>query len=317
MPMIESSKLLNMIPKKHLFIVIISVLICMPVPAVQADAPVEKGTIVFSNEPVEPEYEPAELNRSFNLLDDIYARVFLEKPLKEYYEKLGYDYDYSRDFTKYNYAIQMSVDGNLQSRWFFEATPENFRNMTQFEFILSSKGKDKRFYKINREWVMEVFRMDHGQHIITFEVIPVETALVEGIVYSIATGKFIINVDTTKFDEFAELMAPEIPEPVMILPEIEKEIVQASRMVYPKAEPVQAIIVDNKEGWRYTVDQNNNVLSRSIIATVIYKTATGKCWLKTALYNQRHRGRGRYSQMLYSRPVSGYYNYEILCEQIE
>jgi len=275
------------------------------------------GIIVFDT--VALDLEPVEERQSIesvNLENDIYAMVYLKKALGEYYEDLNYEYDFELKKFDYNYSMDLYVDDQLMARWYNEIDPvEEFNTTTTFPFILATKSDEKMDFSSNvNDWVSVITDLEPGEHDIRMEVIPVNIETIdEEQPKPLAAGSFTIQVDEEKKLNYRENFTTSIPEPTMVNPEIEEMIEHASLNIFVDAQPVKAIITDNRGDFRYTKDERGAVLYRDIIATVVYKMREGDCWVKTALYNQPHQGSSEFGTMKYSKTMQGYYEHEVPC----
>lgn len=275
------------------------------------------GIIVFDT--VALELEPIEERQSIGSLDledNIYAMVYLEKPLGDYYRELDYEYDFDLKKFDYNYSMDLYVDNELMARWYNEIDPEDeFNTATTFPFVVATTTNDKMDFSSNiNDWVSVITDLEAGEHDIRFEMIPVNIETVEEEQPEpVATGSFTIKVEEDKLSEYRDEYTTDIPDPTLVDAEVEEMIEHASLNVFVDAQPVKAIITDKRGDFRYTKDERGVVLYRDIVATVVYKMREGDCWVKTALYNQPHQGSGEFGTMKYSKTIQGYYEYEVPC----
>jgi hypothetical protein len=63
--------------------------------------------------------------------------------------------------------------------------------------------------------------------------------------------------------------------------------------------------------------ENENIVYRNIVASVILKDLDGVCKVKTASYGQKHQGYGDFGPLIFEKYVKGYYDYTIPCDKVE
>ena len=287
-----------------------------------AEAESSPGSIVFSDEM--DDLDTGNINKDkliseFSLMDNIYGRVLMGKPLKDYFEQYNILYDFEEAKYNYNFGFRILIDDDLKARWLYEIPEENFNRTTTFAFSLSGDEAHKISYSpLVNEWVEVVEPLNDGSHNVTIEMIPVTVEVIGEELPVIAKGDFTFHVDADRMEEFTEQRTTDLPAPTMVSPEIEQEIADASERIYDNAEPVRAVITDIKGDWSYSENMDGSVISRSIIASVIYYyPANDKCRVRTGLYSQKHQGNGLYAPAVFVREPVGYYDYLIPCEKVK
>ncbi len=230
------------------------------------------GKIVFAESWI-PKEDPdeSEFRTGFSLMDNIYARIYLDEPLGDVYEKLGYSYNFNEMKYTYNYAIRMFVDDELTARWLYEMDEEPFRKQTTFNLVIASDKDDKLFYNWISEWIQEVERLGHGTFRIRLDVIPLYSDIVNSPdkePVSLCSGEFTYRIDSTRMADFVREKMPGLPKATVINPGIQESILDASTSVYAGAVPVRAVLVDVNSDWRYNVDEfgNTDIMTMKWIA---------------------------------------------------
>lgn len=278
------------------------------------------GKIVFSDQEIRAErLDKDQLSNQFELLDNIYAGLYMKKTLKEAYEDNNYEYNFDMAKNFYNYALRLYVDDSLEAQWLFEMPEEDFDQVVTLDFVISSKEKyEKRNYSgIVNQWVGVISQLPGGKHNITFEMLPLSTEMVGNELPVLASGSFTLNVNPSKIADFEQRMTTSLPIVTMIDKDIQDQIVRASNDLFDQANPIRALITDKKGDWTYVKDENDIILYRHIVASVVYRFLTdGSCWIKSAWYTQEHQGYGKFDPVQYSREAEGYYNYRIPCDNV-
>ncbi len=280
-----------------------------------------KGDILFSKTQIDLNtYKETSQPVEFDLLDNIYAQVVLGKTLSQIYSEHNYVYDYDNTRYDYNYAMELYVDGDKKARWLFEL-PENFYKyaLTFDLYIANDDPQIKNDYSFFvNQWVNIISQLKEGKRKMRIDIIPLTMDMVGDDLPVIASGTFILNVDKDKMKEFVERKATDLPPATMVNKYIEAMILRASEDIYPHAEPLRAFITDIDEDWKYSTDENGNILYRNIVASVVYKINTSnQCWVKSGIYSQKHQGFGSFGPMNFYKETNGYYDYEIPCSKVE
>jgi hypothetical protein len=185
--------------------------------------------------------------------------------------------------------------------------------------VLSSNNpKEKRKNSdFANEWVNIVSTLKEGKRTFDLEIVPINIDLVGNIHPILAKGSFTIDIKKDKVDKYLELRTTDLPPATMINKPVEDKIVVASDGIYPYATPLRAFIADVKEDWFYATDEFGNILSRHIIASVVYRMNTSnKCWVKTGFYSQQHQEYGNFGPMKHYKETNGYYDYQIPCWKV-
>ena len=260
-------------------------------------------------------------DEKFNLLDDIFARVFLEKPLGAHYDDFGWVYDFEDVEYTYNYAVQFTVDGKTEMKWAYELSPpERFNTLEIIEFVISP-GPDQKytFSRAANEWEDLVMRMDEGERHIDVEVIATNRDVEVGQIHVIAKGDFIYHKDNDDMKEFIEKKTLQPPEPTLVKPDVEKQMMRASKDLFQNVTVLDAIIVDRNKDWNYSYDQFGNIKGRQIAASIVYQDnlRDHRCFVRTFLFYQDHHGKGDYDEVRHSGNAEGYYQYELNCDKLE
>lgn len=117
-----------------------------------------KGEILFSTHKIDlANFRNEDIKKSFDLLDEVYSQVILEKTLSQTYAENGYTYSFnSNNKYMYNYALRLSIDGEKKARWLFELPESYFKHTLTFDMILSSNNsvEKRRYSDFVNEWVM-------------------------------------------------------------------------------------------------------------------------------------------------------------------
>lgn len=306
---------------KNLFVMsmLMAIVMLMTYTANGQDKEVEKGVIVFDTEQISKTeaVKPAKV-KTFDLTDDIYGRIFLAKPLADYYNELGYDYQYDNEKYAYNYGIRIKVNGLIMVQYLDELIPKDlFYNKLSFDFALSPSGEmERNFAVVQEDWVEIIKRLEEGTHEVKIELLPYHKDNIDGYVEVIASGKFKINVDKDKMSEFLSKNFVGLPMPTMSNEEIEQKIEDATIHIYYGMEPIDAIIVDKDADWDYMVDNHGMIMARTIVAAVVLQDKSANCYVKTGLYRQKHLGNGKFGKVFFSRKLDGFYDYQLSCDEV-
>jgi len=286
-------------------------------------AGIENGTIWFMSDPSLIEvkkFDKEKASTNFTLQNDLYARIFLEEPMQKIFKHLKLTYDFNSEINKYNYALRFYVDNELKLQWLDEMPEKDFTYATTKAFTLASSNKQlqQRYSSIINEWADLVINLKPGEHKIQINMVPLTHNSVDDNLPVIATGKFTLNVNREDLKSFRAKKIPGLPEATLKSPELEEDILIASKAVFINGVPVQAIITDVKGGWTYEKDEDNNIVGRQIVASVVYAFPTeNRCFIKTGLYYQSHQGNGIYDKTIFVKEVHGYFDYAIDCNEIK
>lgn len=306
---------------KNLFVVTIlmAIVSLMTYTAKGQGKDVDKGVIVFDTEPIsKTEAEKPGEVKTFNLAGDIYGRVFLQKALADYYNELGYEYNYDQEKHSYNYGIRIKVNGLIMAQYLDELIPKDlFYNKLTFDFALSPSGElERKFAVVQEDWVEVIKNLEEGTHEVKIELLPYHQDNVDGYVQVIASGKFNIKVDKDKMNEFLSKNFVGLPMPTMTNEDIEQKIEDATTHIYFGMEPIDAIIVDKDANWDYMVDDHGMISARTIVAAVVLQDKNANCYVKTGLYRQKHLGNGKFGKVFFSRKLVGLYDYQLSCDEV-
>jgi hypothetical protein len=276
------------------------------------------GNIFFSNEMISPGVDhPIEPTDRFKLLDDLYALAELSGPMAETYDSLKMEYDYDDPAFNFNYALNLYLNGEYETRWLFEMPPDEFRNSTRLVFILNAReSKPKRTYGYTVEnWKELVSSLRKGVYRVRMDLVPMTIYHMKRNDPVLASGTFNIKVEPEHIGEFMESIPATLPYPTMINDDLEGDIIRASENVHPNLEPLKSIITDNKGDWSYGLDEHGNILRRYIVASVLYKNVfSEECEVHSAVFYQKHRGNGIFGDTFYLKPATGYYKYSLPCD---
>lgn len=279
-----------------------------------------KGEIIFSTSNIDLEnYNENNVKKSFDLSDNIIAQVVLKKTLSQSYDEHNYVYDFKDVSYMYNYALRLKVDGNKTGRWLAELPQNYFNYAFTFDIILFTD--DPKIKRDNsdflNDWVNVVSALDEGKREFELEIIPVYKDLVGDKHPVLAKGSFTLDIDMDNMEAFLDEKTTDLPPATFINPSVEEKILIASDDIYPYSDPLSAYITDVKEDFSYSTDEMGNILSRSIIGSVVYRfNNINECWVKSAIYTQKHEGYGNFGPMIYFKETDGYYDYQIPCRKV-
>lgn len=278
------------------------------------------GEILFSTSPIDLEkFSEKDAKNNFTLEDNIYAQVILKESLAEIYKSKNYKYDFNNSSYSYNYALELNVDNERKARWLFELPENHFKNALTFDLVLSTSNPEIKREKstIINEWVYTISSLKEGKRKMSLDIIPINKDIVGESLPKLALGEFVLQVDKSKVNDYISRNTTDLPPATIISKPIENLVMEASRDAYPYATPLKAYITDLKEDWTYSTDEDGNILSRHIIASIIYRMVTsGKCWVKTGIYSQKHQGYGNFAPMIYYKETNGYYDYQVPCSKV-
>lgn len=277
------------------------------------------GDIVFAREKINFEnINNGILKDNFKLLSSIYGKIFLKKPLADYYEDFDWTYDYNDEKYKYNFSTVIYIDGKMEIKWLDELSREAFNKFTAFDIIIAPDEKDKmRYSEQSSDWKNKISMLSEGKHEIRVEM-RAENISKPGLMKDpLASGDFSLQVEKSKMDEFRRKFGIRLPEATIIAPEVEEGVLVASKNMYNGMTPVKAIIIEPTGQWQYSRDIEDNILSRNFIAAVVLKSFDGDCFVKTARYFQEHKGNYQFDDVRMSEKLEDYLNYQIPCENIK
>lgn len=279
-----------------------------------------RGEILLSDTEVDlADFNEKDIQNNFDLMDEIYGRIILEKSLAEIYKDNNYVYDFNNSRYDYNYSLLLFVDGEKRAGWLFELSENYFNYALSFDLVLSSRDKDeiRNNSDFVNEWVHIISTLKAGERKLRLEVVPLHVDVIGDVLPVIASGSFTLNVQKDKIDDYLAERTADLPPVTMINKSIEEKIVAVSDDIYPYATPLRAFITEITGDWTYSIDDYGNILYRHIIASVVYKfSMTNDCWVKTGLYSQKHQGYGNFGPMLYNKETNGYYDYQIPCWRV-
>ncbi len=279
-----------------------------------------KGEILFSNLEIDLQnFSNEDINTHFDLSDEVYAQIIMEKTLAQRYQDNNYVYDFNNSKYSYNYAMNLVLDGEKKARWLFELPENYFKHALTLDIALSSNDpevKSKHSEFVN-DWVEIISNAKEGERKVTLEVIPITIDLIGSNHPGLASGSFNLYIEKNKIRDFREKKSTDLPPVTMINKSLEIQILKESDDIYPYSDPLRAFITDVNGDWVYSTDENGNILSRYIVASVVYRINTSKkCWVKTGFYVQKHQGYGNFGSMKYLKDNDGYFDYELPCEKI-
>ena len=277
------------------------------------------GDIVFAKEKINFEnIDDGILKENFRMLSSIYGKIFLEKPLADYYEDFDWTYDYNDEKYKFNFSTLIYVDGQEKIKWLDELSMEAFNKYTTFDMVIAPEDNDKLKYSMeSADWTEIISSLDQGKHEVKVEM-RAENISKPGIMKdALASGMFHIHVEKSKLGEFRHKFGIPLPKATIIAPEVEEGVLVASKNMYAAMTPVKAIIIEPTGQWQYSRDMEDNILSRNFVAAVVLKSFEGDCFVKTARFFQDHRGNYQFDDVRLSEKLEDYLNYQLPCENIK
>lgn len=277
------------------------------------------GDIVFAAEEIDfDNMESGILKEKFSMLDNIYARVFMEKPLAEYYEDFNWSYNFEDEKYTYNYITDIYFDGKKMISWLDEMPADLFRKNTVLDIVIAPSERDRlRYSVIANDWADVISELEDGIHEVRVEFRAKNVENPGLMKDPVSTGKFDLKVERDKLPAFKEKYRVGLPEASIIAPEVEEGILVASKNMYENMTPVKAVIIEPTGEYQFQRDPNGNVLSRSFIAVVALKAFNGNCYVRSARYKQDHRGNYQFDDVRMSQKLEDYLNYQIPCENIK
>jgi hypothetical protein len=281
----------------------------------QAGSP---GEIIFSSSKAAIKKNGSVITeREFEVMDELYLSARLAEPLQAVYNSLNVKYDFRDASMNFNYALRIYIDGEREDTWMFEMPADDFRSLEELVFILNTpdEQEQRKFSYTIGNWKKLVSGLQPGTHRVRIELVPLNTLIMDEQVPVLASGSMKLKVDLRELEDFSREIPVELPRPVMVNSELEKDILSASENVYLNLEPRLAIITDAGGGWSFGSDEQGNILRRYIIASVLYRnTLAGDCVLRSAVYYQDHKGYGTFGDTFYLKPAVGYYHYALPCD---
>ncbi len=310
---------------KDLHKTILTLLLMFPLTGMQAqnsNMEIHKkyaGDILFAKEKINFEnIDDGILKENFKMLSSIYGKIFLKKPMADYYEDFNWTYDYNDEKYKYNFSTVVYVDGKEKIKWLDELSLMAFNKYTAFDMVVAPADKDKFKYSMeSADWTDIISNLPEGEHTVKVEM-RAENVSKPGIMKdALASGTFRIQVEKSKLDEFRNKFGIPLPKATIIAPEVEEGVLVASKNMYEAMTPVKAILIEPTGQWQYSRDMEDNILSRNFLAAVVLKSFEGDCFVKTARYFQDHRGNYQFDDVRLSEKLEDYLNYQVPCENIK
>lgn len=276
------------------------------------------GQIVFANHWITNEnFNQENLKTRFDANEQIFGRIYLDKPLADYYREYDWDYDYSSAFDDYNYSIEIFADGKKVIQWLHQLPEIQFNTYRMLELTLVPEPDRKFNYSMPlSDWLDVVKRIGEGEHEIRVEFSPASPANLGVFKEPVSEGSFTLNVSRESRQALTEIYTIGLPEPTLTGEELENEIVDASEDLYNGLVPVKAVIIEPTGQMQYNRDRRGNIINRYFTASVAYKGFQGECAVRTGIYMQKHLGYDNFGEVEFSRPVRGYYNYRLPCKNI-
>lgn len=276
------------------------------------------GEIIFAGSEIDFDNMDEEfLKEEFTMDDDIYARVFIEKPLAEIYDERNWGYDFELEKFDYNYSTDIYVDGEKKISWLDELPPTMFSKNTFLDIVIVPSQNDRfRYSVLANDWVDMVEELDDGEHEVRvkFKARSVENP--GRISDPLSTGSFTLVVDKNKLKKVRGNFRVGLPEPTIVDEEVEEGVVVASKNMYKNMTPVKAVIIEPSGEYQFQRDMEDRVLNRSFVAVVAFEGFDGNCYVRSARYKQDHKGNYQFDDVRLSQKLEGYLNYEVPCENI-
>ncbi len=265
-------------------------------------------------------FDTTKASNNFNMMDDIYVRVYLKHPLADIYRSFHYTYDYKKVYNHYNYALRIFVDNSLKLQWLDELNKDEFNRATTLNYTLASSSDPMKeeFSSIVNDWVEMVSQLSSGKHDIRIEMLPLNRENGGEELPVIAMGRFTYTVERDEIHQFEKQKSTGLPESTLEITGLEDQFLEAATVVFDDAVPVKAVITDVNGDWTYLKDLNGDITGRQIIVSVVFAFPTKNiCLLKTCQFYQSHQGNGDYDEPIFSKMVSGYYDYEVDCNNLK
>lgn len=277
------------------------------------------GQIVFANHWITNEnFNPENLKTRFDANEQIFGRIYLHKPLADYYREYYWDYDYSSQFDSYNYSIEIFADGKKVIQWLHQLPEIQFNTYRMLELTLVPEPDRKFEYSMPlSDWLNVVSRLGAGEHEIRVEFSPASPSNLGVLKEPVSEGSFTLEVSDESRKALMETYTISLPEPTLAGDELENEIVSASEDLYTGLVPVKAVIIEPTGQMQYNRDRQGNIMNRYFMAAVAYKGFQGECAVRTGIYMQKHLGYDNFGDVEFSRPVRGYYNYRLPCKNLD
>lgn len=274
--------------------------------------------VIFAEEPIDFEnIDDGILKDRFTLLNTIYGRIFLEKPLADYYSEYNWNYDFTKEKFKYNFSINIFIDGEKQIKWYYELTPQAFRKNRIMDIVIAPAEDSRYRYSMeSNDWVEKISRLPEGDHQVKL-TLRAENAENPGLkVDPVAGGQFTIHVEEAKLDEFKNKFTVGLPRATIDNEDIEAQIVDATVRMYEGMTPIEAVIIEPTGKFQYRRDRTGVILSRNFIAAVVLKRFDDKCFVRSARYFQEHKGHFEFDNVRMSKKLEDYLNYQIPCRLV-
>lgn len=277
------------------------------------------GNIVFANHWITNEnFNPDNLKTRFDANEQIFGRIYLHKPLAGYFREYDWDYNFQYEFDDYNYSIEIFADGKKVIQWLNQLPEIQFNTYRILELTLVPESDRKYEYSMSvSDWLDVVNRLGEGDHKIRVEFSPASPTNLGVNKEPASTGGFTLNVSKASKKALMEAYAIELPEATLTGEELENDIVAASEDLYTGLVPVKAVIIEPTGQMQYNRDRSGNTISRYFTAAVAYKGFRSECAVKTGVYMQKHLGYDNFGEVVFSRPIRGYYNYRLPCKNLD
>jgi hypothetical protein len=290
------------------------------------------GKIVFSEQQLTfARTNEDMLKSSFQMMDNIYARVFLKKTFEEYFD----EYDYKAEFitgasqevfhtpkpgSRQQYKLLITIDNTYHAVWLDRLQgDEAFRNYTTYQFVLlPSERQQEEYARMANWWVNLLARLSPGEHTVRLELIPVDPAHLTDRSPVLAKGEFTFTIEEGRINEFVDEKAPGLPEATMVDATLEGRMQALIAAAHDEEYAAfgDVIITDINGGWNNIYSEGGQLLSREIVASYLVKDFEGKCWVQSKTFAENWLEEEEAFDDFNIRGVpNGYYHYQILCEK--
>ncbi len=278
-----------------------------------------EGKILFSSKKITGDnMDPATLKTSFQANEPVYARVFLDKPLSDYYKDYKWLFRYDQQQYKYNYAVDIYFDGKKEIQWLNLMPEAMFKSSDFADLVILPHDTDKYTYSMNvSDWRNVLESLKPGIHKVKVEFSARDVDHPSSEHAAIASGSFEMNIDQQGLANLKSAYSLSLPTATIKDPGLLRNIMEASTDLYPGWVPVQASIIQPTGQFEVHQDNRGIIMNRTFIAVVAYKGMENVCSVKTGLYEQHYKGESQWGKVRLAQELAGYYDYDAPCRFLE
>ena len=276
------------------------------------------GQILFSPVEITGENVPAAFKKNFNAGEAIYARVYLDKPLYQYYQDYGWDFGYDKAKYKYNYAFEIYIDGKKAIQWLNMMPETQFKNGDFEDVVILPHDTAKYTYSMFvSDWRNAIEGLKDGDHQVKVDFSARDVDHPASQKPPLAVGTFTLTINQAGLAKLKKDYDLGLPKSTIDDPGLMRDILEATTDLYPGWVPVQASIIQPTGQFEVHMDNKGVITNRTFIAVVALKGMENICSVKTALYEQHYKGESQWGKVRLAQELDGYYNYKAPCKYLE